>query len=54
MTYSFHINQTLSKAELSRKHTVKTTMTCECGKVTFAGPMKKHTNSTGHTATRND
>lgn len=45
-----NIRDFMSKREKSATFTPKSRMSCECGKVCLPGPMKKHTNASGHLA----
>jgi hypothetical protein len=40
--------ESLTKDEKSKIFSVKTRQTCQCGKTLPPGPMKRHTNSSGH------
>lgn len=45
-----NVRETMTRKQKQELFTVKTSMTCSCGKVAPPGPMKVHTNSSGHSA----
>jgi hypothetical protein len=49
--YTPEVLKKIADAKRGQPHHEKLRHVCECGKVTNAGPMKRHQNSTGHSTT---